>query len=101
MTLVMAAVRERVHRAIGAVSVVLFTLGGGRSMVGTLYRVRRAIGSSGLAMDSGGISMASGFGMTNLGGEAGGWYSWGRRIGRRIGRGRVRVCESVVRCGFV
>ena len=42
-----------------------------------------------------GISMAGGFGMTTLGGEAGGWYFWGRRIGRRIER------ESVARCGFV
>ena len=47
------------------------------------------------------ISMAGGFGMTNLGVEAGGRSSWGRRIGRRIERGQVRVCESVVRCGFV
>ena len=70
-------------------------------MVGNLDRVRRAIGSSWLAMDSCGISMAGGFGMTTLGGEAGGRSSWGRRIGRRIERGRVRVCEIVVRYSFV
>ena len=48
-----------------------------------------------------GISMAGGFVMTILGGEAGGWSSWGQRIGRRIDHGWVRVCESVVLCGFV
>ena len=48
-----------------------------------------------------GISMAGGFGMTTLGGDAGGWSSWGRRIGLRIERSRVRVCETVVQCGFV
>ena len=68
----MATVCERLRLAIGAVSVVLFTLGGGRSMVGNLDRVHHAIGSYGPAMDSGGISMAGGFGMTTLGGEAGG-----------------------------
>ena len=46
MTLAMAAVFERVRREIVTVSIVLFTLGGGRSMVGNLDRVRRAIGSS-------------------------------------------------------
>ena len=45
--------------------------------------------------------MAGGFGMTTLGGEATGWSSWGRRIGRRIERGQVRVFESVARGGFV
>ena len=48
-----------------------------------------------------GISMAGGFGMTTLGGDAGGRSSWGRRIGLRIERGRVQVCESVARGGFV
>ena len=48
-----------------------------------------------------GTSMAGGFGMTTLGGDAGGWSSWGRRIGRRIERGRVRVVESVARGGYV
>ena len=39
--------------------------------------------------------------MATLGGASGGWYSWERRIGRRIERGRVRVCESVVQGDFV
>ena len=54
-------------------------------------------------MDSCGVSIgvAGGFGITTLGGESGGRFSWGRRIGRSIERGSVRVCESVVRCGFV
>ena len=51
--------------------------------------------------DSFGISMAGGFVITTLGGEAGGRSSWGRSIGRRIEHGRVHVCESVVRCSFV
>ena len=46
MTLAMVAICERVRLAIGAVSVVFFTLGGARSMEGNLERVRRAIGSS-------------------------------------------------------
>ena len=46
ITLAMAAVCERVCAAIGAVSFFLLTLGGGRSMVGNLDLVRRAIGSS-------------------------------------------------------
>ena len=45
MTLAMTEVYERVRLAIGAVSVVLFAIGGRRSMVGNLDRVRRAIGS--------------------------------------------------------
>ena len=48
-----------------------------------------------------GISMAGGFGMTTLGGATGGRSSWGQHIGRRIERGRARVCESVVRYGFI
>ena len=48
-----------------------------------------------------GVSMAGGFGMTTLGGAAGGRSSWGGCIGRRIERGRVRMCESVGRGGFV
>ena len=40
-------------------------------MVGNLDRVLCSIGSSGLAIDSGGINMARSFGMTTLGGEAG------------------------------
>ena len=46
MTLAMDAVFECVRREIVTVSIVLFTLGGGRSIVGNLDRVRRAIGSS-------------------------------------------------------
>ena len=41
-----------------------------------------------------GISMDGGFGMTTLVGDAGGWYSWGWRIGRRIERGWVRMWSS-------
>ena len=67
-------------------------------MEGTLDRVRRAIGSSWLAV--GIFCTACGLGVTTLGGEAGGRYSWGRRLGRRIERGRMRVCESVARGGF-
>ena len=52
-------------------------------------------------MDICGISMAGGFGLTTLGGEAGSLSSWGRRIRRRIERDWVRVCESMVQCGFV
>ena len=48
-----------------------------------------------------GISMAGGFGMTTLGGDAGVRSSWGQCIGRGIERGRLRVCESVARGGFV
>ena len=70
-------------------------------MVGNLDRVHRAIDSSILVMDSGGISMAGGFGMTTIVGKAGGRSSWGQRIGRRIERGRVHLCESVVQYGFV
>ena len=46
ITLAMAAVCERVRAEMGAVSVVLFTLGGGRSTVWNLDLVHRAIGSS-------------------------------------------------------
>ena len=54
-------------------------------------------------MDSCGISIGveGGFGMTTLGGKFGGRSSWGRRIGLSIERCQVRVCGSVVRCGFV
>ena len=48
-----------------------------------------------------GTSMAGGFGMTTLRCDAGGQSSWGRRIGRRIERGRVQVFESVAQGGFV
>ena len=46
MTLAMVAVCELVRLAIGAMSVVLFTLGGARYMEGNLDRVRHEIGSS-------------------------------------------------------
>ena len=42
-----------------------------------------------------GTSISGGFGMTTLGGDAGGRYSWVRRIGRRIERSQGRVFESV------
>ena len=38
--------------------------------------------------------------MTTLGGDTGGGSSWGRRLGRRIERGQMRVCESVARGRF-
>ena len=72
MALATFAVCERVRLAMGAVSIVLCTLGGYRSMEGKRDRVRRAIGSSGLAVGICGIGMSGGFGMTTLGGDAGG-----------------------------
>ena len=56
-------------------------------------RVRRAIGSSGLAVGFCGIGMSGGFGMTTLGGDTGGRYSCGRRIVCSIERGRARVSK--------
>ena len=47
-----------------------------------------------------GTVTSGGFGMTTLGGDADRRYSWGWRIGRRIERGWVRVCESVAQGGF-
>ena len=58
-------------------------------MEGNLDRVRRAIGSSGIAVGICVIGISGGFGMTTLGGDAGGRYYWERRIGRRIKRGRA------------
>ena len=84
MTLAMFAFCDCVRLAMGDVSIVLCTLGGVRSMEGKLDRVRRAIGSSGLAVDIRGTGISGGFGTTNLGGDAGGRSSWVRRIGRRI-----------------
>ena len=46
ITLAMADVFERLRLTMRSVSVVLFTLGGGRSTVWNFYLVRRAIGSS-------------------------------------------------------
>ena len=100
MTLAMAAVCEHMRMAIGAMSVVFFTLGGGRYIVGNLDRVRRTIGSSGPEMDSGGTSMTGVFGMDTLGGAYGGWSSCGWHMGRSIELCRLRVCGNVVRCGF-
>ena len=80
---------ERVRLAMGAVSIVLCTLGGARSMAGKWDLVRRAMGSSGLEMGVGGIGMSSGFEMITLGSGVGGLSSRGRRIGRRMERGRV------------
>ena len=100
MALAMFAVCERVRLEMGAVSIILCTLGGERSMEGTLDRVQRAIGSSWLTVGICWTGMACGFGMTTLGGDKGGWSSWVRRLGRRIERGRMRVCKSVARGGF-
>ena len=88
IALAVLAVCERVSLAMGAVSIVLCTLGGARSMEGMRDRVRREIGSSGLVVGMGGIGMYGGFGMTTLGSGAGGRYSRGRRMGRRIERSR-------------
>ena len=58
-------------------------------MAGEWDRVRRAIGSSGLGVGVFGIGLSGGFGMTTLGSGAGGLSSRGRRIGRRMERGRA------------
>ena len=89
MALAIFTVCEFVRLSMGAVSVVLCTLGGVRSMEGKRECVRHAIGSSGLAVGICGIGMSGGVVMTTLGGDAGGRSSRGRRIGRRIERGRA------------
>ena len=89
MALATFAVCERVRLATRAVSIVLCTLGGARSMSGKWDRVRRAMGYSGLLVGVGDIGLSDGFGMTTLGSGAGGLSSWGRRIGRRMERGRA------------
>ena len=71
MALATFEVCERVCLAMGTVSIVLCTLGGARFMEGERDRVRRAIGSSGLAVVICGIGMSGGVGMTTLGGDAG------------------------------
>ena len=76
MELAVLAVCECVRLAMGAVSIFLCNLGGARFMKGKRDRVRRAIGSSGLVVDVGGIGMSSGFQMTTLGSGAGGRSSW-------------------------
>ena len=100
MALAMFAVCERVRLAMGAVSINFCTLGGARSMEGTLYRVRRAIGSSWLAVGICCTVMACVFGMTTLGVDAGVRSSWGQCLGRRIERSRMQVCERVACGGF-
>ena len=55
-------------------------------MAGKWDRVRRAMGSSGLGVGVVGIGLSGGFGMTTLGGGAGGLSSRGRRIGCRMER---------------
>ena len=89
MALAIFAVCECVRLAKGAVSIVLCTLGGARSMAGKRDRVHRAMGSSGLVVDVGGIGMSGGFGMTTLGRGAGGLSLRGRHIGFRKERGRA------------
>ena len=66
MALDMFAFCERVRLAMGAVSIILCTLVGARSMEGKLDRVRHAIGSSGLAVVTFDTGMSGGFGMTTL-----------------------------------
>ena len=61
--------------------------------------VRRAVGSSGLVVGVGGIGISGGAGMTTLGSGAGGWYSWGRRIGRKIDPSRAQGFKDVARGG--
>ena len=89
MALAVFAVCECVRLDTGAVSIALCTLGCARSMSGKWYRVNRAMGSSGLVVGVGGIGLSDGFGITILGSGAGGLYSRGRRIGRRMERGRA------------
>ena len=84
MALVVFAVCEQVRLATGAVSMVLCTLGGDRSMAGKWYRVRHSMGSSGLRVGVVGIGLSGGFVMTTLGGGAGGLSSRGHCIGRRM-----------------
>ena len=74
MALTIFAVCERVRLATGAVSMVLCTLGGERSMAGKCKHMRRAMGSSGLGVGVVGISLSGGFRMTTLGGGAGGLF---------------------------
>ena len=89
IALAVFAVCEQVRLATGAVSMVLCTLGGDRSMAGKWDRVRRAMGYSGLGVGVVGIGLSGGFGMTTLGGGAGGLSSRGQRIGRRMESGRA------------
>ena len=72
MALAVFAVCERMRLDTGAVSIVLCTLGGARSMAGKWDRVRCAMGSSGLMVGVGGIGLSGEFGITTLGSGAGG-----------------------------
>ena len=74
MALATFAVCERVRLTMGAVSIILCTLVGARSMEGKHEHVRRAIGYSGLAVGICGIGISVGVGMTTLGGNAGGAF---------------------------
>ena len=89
MALTVFAVCERVRLATGAVSIVLCTLGGARSMAGKWDRVRRAIGSSGLGVGVFGIGLSGGSGMTTRGSGAVGLSLRGRCIGSRMERGQA------------
>ena len=81
VALAVFAVCDRVRLATGAVSIVLCTLGGARSVDVKWDRVRRAIGSSGPGVGVVGIGLPGGFGMTTLGSGVGGLSLRGRRIG--------------------
>ena len=61
MALAVFTVFECVRLAMGAVSIILCTLGGAWSMEGKWDRVRREIGSSGLVVCMGSIGMSGGF----------------------------------------
>ena len=87
MTLAVFVVCEQVRLATGAVSIVLCTLGGARSMAGKWDRVRRAICSYGPGVGVFGIGLSGGFGKTTLVSGVGGLSLQGRSIGRRIERG--------------
>ena len=84
MALAVFVVCECVCLETGAVSIVLCTLGGARSMAGKWDRVRHAMGSSGLVVGVGGIGLSGGFGITTLGSGAGGLSSRVRRLGCRM-----------------
>ena len=58
-------------------------------MAGKWYRVRLAIGSSGLGVGVVVIGLSGGFRMTTLGSSSGVLYLQGRRIHRRMECGRA------------
>ena len=86
MALAVFAVCERVRLATGNVSMVLCTIGSDRSMACKWDRMCRAMDYSGLGVGVFGIGLSGGFGMTTLGGGAGGLSSRGQRIGCRMER---------------